>query len=83
MGCTTLHFQTQEDEDGNTVFKLDSEGIEWLKEGLENLSWSQPGTKLSTPSMWTETAPWWRFWNRKPKPVIGELRLIKVADQSD
>jgi len=33
---------------------------------------------VTTPAVWTNPAPWWRFWNRKGDPVVGEIRLRLV-----
>lgn len=68
-----------EDDDGNSVIELDLEGIEYLVDGLMDLSDQDIGGILTTPAVWTKSAPWWRFWNRKGEPVIGEFRLIRVA----
>jgi hypothetical protein len=43
-------FHTFEHE-GDLVFELDEEGIDWLIEGLEELRSSEPGTELSTPAV--------------------------------
>lgn len=68
-----------EDDDGNTAIELDEEGIDYLIAGLMELAESEVGGLLSTPAIWTIPAPWWRFWNRKGKPVVGEFRLRRVA----
>jgi hypothetical protein len=64
-----------EDDDGNTVIEMDEEGIVFLTEGLMNLLDDGPGGLRSTPAVWTNSAPWWKFWNRSGEPVVGEFRL--------
>ena len=68
-----------EDDDGNTALEFDEAGAEYLIDGLRHLLNGDLGTVLSTPAVWTRKAPWWRFWNRKGDPIVGELRLRKVA----
>lgn len=68
-----------EDPDGNTFMELDSEGIDYLIIGLMELDEGEVGRLLTTPAVWTVPAPWWRFWNRKGEPVVGEFRLRRVA----
>lgn len=68
-----------EDDDGSTVIEFDDEGIDHLVEGLMELSESPVNTVMTTPAVWSIPAPWWKFWNRSPTPVVGEFRLRKVA----
>jgi hypothetical protein len=68
-----------EDDDGSTAIEFDEEGIDYMVDGLMELSESPVGTVLSTPAVWTISAPWWKFWNRSPTPVVGVIRLRKVA----
>lgn len=67
-----------EDDDGNPAIEFDDEGIDYLMLGLNDLLTSDVGTVFVTPAVWTEDAPWWRFWNRSGTPVVGEFRLRKV-----
>ncbi len=67
------------DEDDNMAIEFDDEGLEYLIDGLQELLLDEVGTAFSTPSVWTDDPPWWRFWNRKGTPVVGEFRLRKVA----
>jgi hypothetical protein len=69
----------KEDDDGNAALEFDAEGIEYLIDGLNDLLYSDVGTVLTTPSVWTVPSPWWKFWDRKGTPVVGELRLRRVA----
>lgn len=69
----------KEDDDGNTAIELDEEGIDYLVAGLIELAEGEVGRVLTTPAVWTVSAPWWRFWNRKGEPVVGEFRLRRVA----
>jgi hypothetical protein len=68
-----------EDDDGNTALEFDEEGLEYLIDGLMALLDKDAGTVLTTPAVWTNDPPWWRFWNRKKEPVVGEVRLRRVA----
>jgi hypothetical protein len=43
-------FHTFEHE-GDLVFELDEEGIDWLIQGLEQLRSSEPGTEISSPAV--------------------------------
>lgn len=43
-----------EDEDGNTVHLLDTEGIDYLIEGLVELRDSDVGGQLTTPTVTTD-----------------------------
>jgi len=68
-----------EDDDGNTALEFDDEGIAYMIQGLEQLrDEHEAGGMVTTPAVWTNPAPWWRFWNRKGEPVIGEIRLRLV-----
>lgn len=68
-----------EDDEGNTVLELDEEGIDYLMNGLMALSEAPIGMIMTTPAVWTNSSPWWRFWNRKGEPVVGEFQLKRVA----
>lgn len=68
-----------EDDDGSTAIEFDLEGIDFLIDGLQDLRESPVDTVLSTPALWSNSAPWWRFWNRGSEPVVGEIRLRRVA----
>lgn len=68
-----------EDDDGNTAIEFDLEGIDYMIDGLQDLRDSSIGTVLTTPAVWSVSAPWWRFWNRNPEPVVGEILLRRVA----
>jgi hypothetical protein len=70
-----------EEEDGNTAIHLDEEGIKYLIEGLVDLLEDGPGGLRTTPAVWTETSPWWKFWDRKETPVVGEFKLRYVTDE--
>lgn len=67
-----------EEGDGNPAMEFDDEGIEYLIDGLRDLLNSEVTTVMSTPVLWTTDPPWWRFWNRRGEPVVGEFRLRKV-----
>jgi len=67
-----------EDDDGNTALEFDDEGIGYMIQGLEQLRDEHAGAMVTTPAVWTNPAPWWRFWNRKGDPVVGEIRLRLV-----
>lgn len=67
-----------ENEDGNTELEFDLEGIRYLIEGLDELAEGPVGTALSTPAMWEESAPWWRFWNRSSTIVTGDFIIKRV-----
>lgn len=73
-----FHKITQ-DDDGSTAIELDQEGIDYLVEGLMGLYEAEVGGVLSAPLLWTDPAPWWRFWNRTRDPVVGEFRLRRVG----
>lgn len=68
-----------EDDDGNTAIEFDEEGIDFMLAGLMDLAESEVGTVLTTPAVWTNSAPWWRFWNRSGDPVVGQIRLRRVG----
>ena len=68
-----------EDDDGNYAIEFDDEGIEFMIDGLQELLEEEVGGVMSTPTVWTKPAPWWRFWNRKGEPLVGDFRLRKVA----
>lgn len=68
-----------EDDDGNTALEFDLEGIDYFIDGLEVLRQGPVNTVLTTPAVWSVPAPWWRFWNRSPEPVVGEIRLRRVV----
>lgn len=69
----------KEDDDGNTAIEFDEEGIDYLITGLEQLRAEDIGGVMTTPAVWTRKAPWWRFWNRKGEPIVGEIRLRRVG----
>lgn len=69
----------KKDEDDNSALEFDLEGIDYFIDGLNDLRESPIGTVLTTPTLWENSAPWWRFWNRKPELVVGEMRLRRVA----
>lgn len=69
----------KEDDDGNTAIEFDEEGIDYLIQGLLALRDDGPGGLMTTPAVWTQPAPWWRFWNRSGDPVVGEFRLRHVG----
>lgn len=66
------------DDDDNAMLEFDEEGIDWLVIGLEQLRQANPGDYFTTPTVWTKDPPWWRFWNRKRDPVIGEFGLRRA-----
>lgn len=69
----------KEDDDGNTAIEFDEEGIDYLIQGLLALRDDGPGGLMTTPAVWIQPAPWWRFWNRSGDPVVGEFRLRHVG----
>jgi hypothetical protein len=62
-----------EDEDGNTVHLLDVEGIDYLIEGLTELRDSEPGERLSTPSVTTDH-------ETGELESVGKMILERAAD---
>ena len=70
-----------EDDDGNTALEFDEAGIAYMIQGLIQLRDDhEVGEYVSTPAVWTNDPPWWRFWNRKGDPVVGEIRLRLVEE---
>jgi hypothetical protein len=59
-----------EDDDGSTALEIDLEGIEFLMEGLSQLSESDIGTVLATPALWVDDSG---------HPEVGEFRLRRVG----
>ena len=70
-----------EDDDGNTALEFDEAGIAYMIQGLIQLrDEHEVGGGVSTPAVWTNDPPWWRFWNRSRDPVVGEIRLRLVEE---
>lgn len=67
------------DIDDNLVLELDGEGIDYLVQGLHDLLLGEAGKELSTPTISSNSAPWWRFWDRRDDPFMGEFILRRVA----
>lgn len=70
-----MHFRLYEKDDGNCVFELDSEGIEYFRRGLENLEDADVGEELCTPSLVEN--------DDDGTLAVAELILKRTADVSD
>jgi hypothetical protein len=66
------------DENDDPTLYFDQEGIDYMIDGLMRLSEGPVGTRVGTPTVWEKSAPWWRFWNRKKDPRVGEFFLKRV-----
>jgi hypothetical protein len=68
------------DDEGNHTLIFDQEGIDYMMTGLMQLSEMREGARLGTPTVWSKSPPWWRFWDRSRDPKVGEFFLKRVDE---
>lgn len=66
-------------DNGDPTLAVDEEGIDYLISGLQHLIEGDLGTRIGTPTVWSKSAPWWRFWNRSKEPKVGEFFIKRVG----